>query len=423
MYKSALIFSLAVSMLFAESPLILIDGVGTKAQGMGNNYTAIVNDYSAVFWNPSGLAFIPVREIHAGMNITGMSTETALGGTEKSFKKSHFGFSSAGLVRSIPTTQGGFAFAAGYSSPYSFMDVSRYRGVDVYNDPTPNIVLSNGDGNYLRYGDSLWYDDSKNVSNGTLGMWSAAAGWQISNGFGFGVTASFLNGKQMNHRSLYTHNYRGVFDYETDIATETEYYGFDLRIGAMYQPNTFLSAGARLEIPQVIRYKTLQRYASDGLVVKGNGTLRSSMGSALGLAATLPFVKIAADATVRSPNPDVDEGDLAYWKIGAGVGLEIPVTALNALFRAGYSWKEYDLYPYADYVDDMLQSDVNVDVNGSELHRFNLGTTFVLSKNITLDFAYTSMFFNTQTVDTDWRNTLEKRYSVNRFDCAFSIRY
>jgi hypothetical protein len=423
MYKSALIFSVIVSLLFAESPLLLIDGVGTKAQGMGNNYTAIANDYSAVFWNPSGLAFVPVREIHTGMNIVGMSTETELGGTENSYRKSRFRFSSAGLVRSIPTTQGGFAFALGYSSPYTFMDISKFRGVDVYNDPAPDSVLSNGNGNYLRYGDSLWYDESKSVSNGAMGMWSAAAGWQIAKGFGFGVTASYLNGRQMNHRSFYTHNIRGIFDRETDIATETEYYGFDLRIGAMYQPNTFLSAGARIEIPQVIRYKTSQRYAGDNLVVKSDGILRSSMGSALGLVVTLPFVKVAADAAVRSPNPDVDEGDLAYWKIGAGVGVEIPVNVLNALIRAGYSWKEYDLYPYADYVDDMLESDVNVDVNGSDLHRFNLGTTLVLSKNVTLDFAYTTMFFNTQSVDTDWRNVLDKRYSVNRFDCVLSVRY
>ncbi len=420
MYKIALIVSLTVSVLFAESPLLLIDGVGTKARGMGNNYTAIANDYSAVFWNPSGLAFVPVREVHAGMNIIGMATETSLGGTEKDYRKSRFGFSSAGLVRSLPTTQGGFAFALGYSLPYNFMDLSWHRGVDVYNDP--NSILINGR-DTLRYGDSLWYDDSRYVSNGGLGLWSAAAGWQIARGFGVGLTVSYLNGRQMNHRSLYTHYKYGIFDRETDIATETVYRGFDLRIGVMYQPTTFLSAGARIEVPQVIRYTTTQRYAIDNLVEKSKGTLRSSMSSALGFAVTLPFATVTSDITARSPNPDVDEGDLAYWKTGVGVGLEIPVTILNLLLRAGYSWKEYDLYPYADYVNDMLQPDPYVDVSGSNLHRFNLGTTLVLSKSITLDFAYTNMFFNTHTVDIDWRNALDKKYSVNRFDCVFSVRY
>jgi hypothetical protein len=422
MYKSALIFSAIVSLLWAESPLVLIDGVGAKAQGMGNNYTAVANDYSAVFWNPSGLAFIPVREIHTGVNIVGMSTETELGGTEKSYQKSRFGFSSAGLVRSLPTTQGGFTFALGYSTPYTFMDISRYQGVDVYNDPQyvlPNIIETDT----LQYGDSLWYDDAKYVSNGMLGLWSAAAGWQIAKGFGIGVTASYLNGRQMNHRSFYTHYKYGVFNRLTDIATETGYHGFDLRVGVMYQPNNLFSAGARIEIPQVIRYKTTQRFSIDDEVTKSDGILRSSLSSALGFALTLPFVKIDADAMARSPNPDVDEGDLAYWKIGAGVGIEVPVSALNAIIRTGYSWKEYDLYPYADYVNGMLQPDVYADVSGSALHRFNLGATLVLSKSITLDFAYTTMFFNTQTVDVDWRNVLDKKYSVNRFDCTFSVRY
>ena len=423
MYRIALILSLIASVLFAESPLLLIDGVGTKAQGMGNNYTAIANDYSAVFWNPSGLAFVPVREIHAGMNIVGMSTETGLGSTEQNYRKSRFGFSSAGFVRSLPTTQGGFAFALGYSAPYTFMDISRYRGVDVYNYH-PDTALPNFNGTaYLLYGDSLWYDDAKYVSNGALGLWSAAAGWQIAKGFGIGVTASYINGRQMNHRSFYTHYKYGDFDRVSDIATETKYHGFDLRLGVMYQPNSFLSAGARFEIPQVIRYKTVQRVAGYDGAERSKGTLRSSMGSALGFAVTLPFAMVSTDVTARSPNPDVDEGDLAYWKIGAGVGVEVPVTVLNLLFRAGYSWKEYDLYPYADYVDGMRQPDANVDVSGSDLHRFNLGATFVLSKSITLDFAYTNMLFDTRSVDINWRNALDKKYSVNRFDCVFSVRY
>lgn len=424
MFRIALFVSFIVSLLFAESPLVLIDGVGTKAQGMGNNYTAIANDYSAVFWNPSGLAFVPVREIHAGINVAGMSTETGLGGSEKNYRKSRVGFSSAGLVRSLPTTQGGFAFALGYSTPYSFMDISRYRGVDVYNDPDsalPNYSVTD----VLMFGDSLWYDDAKYVSNGGLGLWSAAAGWQIAKGFGIGITASYLIGRQMNHRSFITHSdhSRGYFDNVTDIATETEYHGFDLRLGVMYQPNSFLSAGARIEIPQVIRYKTVQRFAGYEGVVKSDGILRSSLSSALGFAVTLPFVKVDADATVRSPNPDVDEGDLAYWKIGAGAGVEIPVSALNAIVRAGYSWKEYDLYPYADYTNGMLQQDVSVDASGSDLHQFSLGTTLVLSKSITFDFGYTTIFFNTSAVDINWRNALDKKYSVNRFDCVFSVRY
>jgi long-subunit fatty acid transport protein len=423
MIKQLVSILFAVTVVVAESPLVSIDGVGAKAQGMGNNYTAIANDYSAIFWNPSGLAFIPVREIHAGMNIAGMSAETELGATTQSLRKSQFRFGSAGLVRSIPTTQGGFAFAIGYSSPYSFMDVYRFKGFDIYVNPTPGEVLSNGDVNYLRYGDTLWYDDFKSVSSGGLGMWSAAAGWQVAEGLGIGLTASYLNGKQMNHRTILTHNQRGVFDNVADLATETVYSGFDVRVGAMYRPNSIVSAGARIEIPQVIAYRTLQRYAGDGQVYKSTGQLRSSLTGAFGLAITLPFATVTGDLSARSPNPDVLEGDLAYWKIGVGGGVEVPLTKINTILRAGYGWREYDMYPYADYKNDMLLTDTTVTTRGTNAHKISAGATFVLSKNVMLDFSYTNAFFTTETFYTDWKNSLEKSYSANRLDCVLAIRY
>ncbi len=423
MIKQLVSIVFAVTVAVAESPLVSIDGVGAKAQGMGNNYTAIANDYSAVFWNPSGLAFIPVREIHVGMNITGMSTETELGTYNRLLRKSQFRFGSAGLVRSIPTTQGGFAFALGYSSPYSFMDVYRFNGFDIYSNPTPGEVLSNGGDNYLRYGDTLWYDDFKSVSRGGLGMWSAAAGWQVAEGFGVGLTASYLYGKQMNHRAILTHNRRGVFDNVSDLATETVYSGFDLRLGAMYKPNSIVSAGVRIEIPQIVAYRTLQRYAGYDQVYKSTGILRSSLTGAFGLALTLPFATVAADISARSPNPDFTDGDLAYWKVGAGGGVEVPLTKINTILRAGYGWKEYDMYPYADYKNDMLLTDTAVTTRGTDVHEISAGATFVLSKNITFDLSYNNSFFTTQSFYTDWKNNVEKRYSANRFECVLAIRY
>jgi hypothetical protein len=43
-------------------------GVGARALGMGNAYTGVASDYSAVFWNPAGLAQAQYGEFSFGLS-------------------------------------------------------------------------------------------------------------------------------------------------------------------------------------------------------------------------------------------------------------------------------------------------------------------------------------------------------------------
>lgn len=62
--KLALLFILsAQSGWTAETASFLNIGAGARALGMGGSYTALADDSTAIYWNPSGLAAVEKREI------------------------------------------------------------------------------------------------------------------------------------------------------------------------------------------------------------------------------------------------------------------------------------------------------------------------------------------------------------------------
>jgi opacity protein-like surface antigen len=418
--KTILLLLFAIVTLgFSEIPLVTLNGVGARSLGMGNNFTACANDYSAVFWNPAGLAFTPSREIHVGLGVTSSTSTTGLGSVSTDYSKSSLYFSSAGLVRSIPTKQGGLTFAFGYSSPYSFEDLQRFRGNDVYLGADTQETVSG----ILYPGDMLHYDDYKLYVGGKLGLFTGAAGWQVAERLGFGLSVSFIYGTSTATKSILSHTGRGyLLDDGSDSRSETHYTGFDVRIGGMYKITDHFSSGIRIEIPQTIRYsnKITDNFGSE----KHYGSLKSSLSGAAGLAYTFPFSTISADVQFRSPNPEIDDGDLSHWKAGAGAGIEIPIPKTNALLRGGYSWKQSDLFPYAEYSRNGTLIDNNNYIDGSDdIHMFTAGATFMISDAILLELAYSNTRFSSKSVSSEWLNTLDKTNIYHKGNVTVSVQY
>jgi hypothetical protein len=419
--RACLLFVITLYTLsICETPLVTVSGTGARSQGMGNNFTAISNDYSAVFWNPAGLAFTPVREIHVGMGLTSAMSTTDIGTVSTDYSKSTFNFSSAGLVRSLPTKQGGLSFALGYSSPYSFEDLQRFKGTDVYlgsvNIYTPTDTLYPGS--------VLNYDDAKLYVNGRLGLFTGAVGWQVAEHFGVGISLSFVYGNSTSTKSILSHTARGkIFDDGTDIRSLTNYTGFDIRLGAMYKITSKLTSGLRLEIPKAIHYynKVSDNYGTEA----HRGLLKSSLSGGFGLAYTLPFSTISADVQFRSPNPEIEDGALSHWKGGAGGGIEIPIPKTNILLRGGYSWKQADLFPFAEFNSRniLVKDDQYAASDADDVHMFSAGATFLISDAIQLECAYSNTRIALKTVDPDWKNALDKKNTLHRGNVTVTVQY
>ena len=123
---------LAFAILVSAEPVGRTIGIGARAYGMADNFTGLSNDYSAVFWNPAGMAFVPVREFHIAMDYNRQDQESDYGGYATTSTMQRFRLSSCGLLRSVPTVKGGFALGLGYSSPWLIDDINNARGNDRY---------------------------------------------------------------------------------------------------------------------------------------------------------------------------------------------------------------------------------------------------------------------------------------------------
>ncbi len=324
-------------------------GVGTRANSFAQNYVAIANDLSAVHWNPAALAFLPVREFQISLDgfrsymlsdVNANNGHDVRGGVIDDYHE-RIRLANVGIMSALPTVQGGFTLATSYSTPYTFDDFSSEK----YN-------LVDSDGSKNRRVDLIKYGD--------LRMWSVAFGIQVAPGLSAGLSGSLITGKE--HSSVVKQS-----SYEddpfVDEKIESGYIGYDFRGGLLYRPNNSFRAGLRVVLPQNIRFKENAegfdqfgsfRYESDG-------SMRSAPSGALGVGFVFPWLTISGEGRATMPYTFVYPGEkipvtsqAKYFKLGGGVGVEVPLVVLPAMVRLGYSYDELDLH---DYIYDYDNSD------------------------------------------------------------------
>ena len=421
-------------------------GVGTRALSLSNSFVALADDFTAVYWNPGGLAFIPVREVQMSLDYLYNDMNSNLAGYESEAKLQHIRLGHAGLLRSIPTSRGGFSFAVGYTSPivldnvYSFKGWDQYIGfrprpgnyiVDsIYNpvDSTYDIIVDT-----LHYGDWMYFAEGKNRVHGQLGMISASAGWQITQGLGFGVTLSFILGRE--HQNIHSQKYIELEDNSVRLFEYSEkeihrsYTGVDARAGLLFRPIEWLNIGMCIAAPQFIRFdqeiKEKELYHEYIYPEEYNtGRLKSSFSGMLGASFKLPFMLLITQANARAPVVEAEEdSDRSYWKVGLSTGIEVPIPALYTLVRAGYSWSELDLQPYEVKWDgEIVSAEPSVELNKG-CHMITGGLSFLFKDFFVFETAYSYSLREYSVIEQDWLNSTDEDHSSHRVQFSFSIHY
>ena len=88
-------------------------GVGVRAMGMGGAFVGVADDFTAMYWNPAGLAQMQQREVQVSFLRNSRANDSIFNGTAGRSELTNTRFGSLGFVYPYPVYRGSLVLAAG----------------------------------------------------------------------------------------------------------------------------------------------------------------------------------------------------------------------------------------------------------------------------------------------------------------------
>jgi hypothetical protein len=268
---------------------------GAKALGMGNSFTALSDDYSAVLFNPAGLGLAKKMGLSVILNTNAYENAVSFLGNNSNSTKNTVNLSQFGFVFPVPTVRGSLVFSLGYSRVKDFNSIIEFDGFNSGNtsmaqyltgDINAEIPLTNDvrvayeilDPNtesYLR--DTTLISGMLNQSGrtrteGSISNWSFAVANEIAKGLYVGGTFNILGGSYKRDRDFFEDDTKDIYgnnlelvpgdastkDFRTfyfDDIINWDLSGWDFKVGALYNWADFFKFGATVKFPSYYNIK------------------------------------------------------------------------------------------------------------------------------------------------------------------------
>jgi long-subunit fatty acid transport protein len=273
-----------------------------RALGMGNSFTAVADDYSAVYFNPAGLGLIKRFEIAGSVNYNSYSNDVSFFENSLNSKRTNFEFNQLGIVAPMPTIKGSWVIAFGYNRSKDFNRTLEFDGFNPANNsmikditgfvndeiPLTNDIglayeIRDAENNYIR--DTSLINGMLNQSGmikreGSINNWSAAASVEISKGLFIGGTFSIISGSFKSISDYYEDDSRNVYTssvqldpadsrtsgfesfYINDVI-DWEMHGWDFKLGLLYQFNKRARFGFNVKFPTYYTIEEVYSYKAE----------------------------------------------------------------------------------------------------------------------------------------------------------------
>lgn len=250
-------------------------GVGARALGMGDAYGAVASDYSALFWNPAGLAQAQMGEFSFGLSYFAPKDVSTFFNNQTSDNANATNLNSLGFVLPVPVRRGSFSIAFGYTRQSNFTTGMSFSG---YN-PNSTIIQSDGwapdhspyppeislaeqlqlatidtvTGLFVSPIKGNFTQSGTVTESGGLNNWMFGGAMDVGPNLSLGVTLTYVSGSYRYDRSYKEQDTKGVHQgirvngvmYDLNELDVTDFIednisGFNAKFGLMYrEPNKY----------------------------------------------------------------------------------------------------------------------------------------------------------------------------------------
>jgi hypothetical protein len=257
-----------------------------RALGMGNAYSTIGYDFSAVRLNPATLGNIRASTYSASINTNSFPGTSEYNQIQNYFATTSTSFSQLGIAIPFMVDSSNFVLSLGYTQSKDFNQSLKYGAFN----PNPNSVIQEltAENNEFIRALGLSYQEFDPVSNEYLGdrtiingnldesgfvldqgglvHFSAGTGFELMPGVFFGASGSYTVGTYLSDREYYENDTQNNYDTTTQTnpadprtrgfqqfylhdVRDVEYSGWDFKFGVLYKFQNFIAISAAFKIP------------------------------------------------------------------------------------------------------------------------------------------------------------------------------
>lgn len=317
-------------------------GVGARAIGLGEAFTAVADDYSALYYNPAGMTQLNRSEV--GLNLGYGMRRNNVSFDNGSPSATSLEATKVNALDMILSDGGRWALGLGYYTPVSFDDPLAYRA----------------------HGGSYAYNAS-----GQMDHYRMALAFSLNPAVSLGVAASAISGREQVE----------IQDGSTVRYLE-EYSGYNVEPSFLiHLSDQFSVGGSAVAVEQLELTDTYQE--KGGSPLESRYDILQPFQAKLGIAFQSGLTQVSADwhgdfwsaYAYRSAGAAFYNHDLNYPnKHTFSIGLEQQLDRHGPALRLGYAWE--------------TQDGAGPQPGQGNPYRLSAGLGFMPSRHLGLDFAY-----------------------------------
>ena len=439
-----LIFS---SSIFAQNEndavRLAVPGIITDARslGLGNSHMTRSGDFSAMLFNPAGLALSTTSQLSGSFYYRYFENQSSFFGNTDFYTNSTTELNQLGYLYKTPTTRGSLVYGFGYQKDKDFTSSMSFNGFNPNNNSMIQDLTDKNDDipyllglSYPLFSNNDEYLGDTTIIKGRLGQsgtiiedgginrFSFGSGVELSKGVYIGGSIHYLYGDYKNYREYYEDDVDNNYQEPTDIGDpntvnfQTMYLNdeiswnmsaWEFRFGFIIDWLDFIRIGGSTKLPTTFRIKEnyyFEAYSQfDGNYFidilptdsQVECEIKTPFEFSLGASIDLRLLHVNAQATfidysqmefsgnldqnmIRENNKVINSNFRATLNYNLGAELKIPFTEIRA--RAGI------MYYSSPYIDDPQNFDRVF---------LTAGAGIVAGDALKFDIAYSYGFWDT----------------------------